>query len=446
MSDSVERPVVIVNGAGSGIGRETAILAARAGAHVVATDVKRADETAAAITDATLAGHGKIDGLRNVAGIVVGGAYTAVDLGKEQWERIIDTVPASIWRTRPDGTIDFLNACSLQYIGMTMQEGLDAGCRGQIHPDDYAHAHSNWLSAMARRKPFECVVRVRRFDGEYRWFLSRAVPLLDDAGNVIAWYGSDADIHDRKLAEDALLRARADLAHVARVTTLGELSASIAHEVNQPLAAIVTNGEVSLRLLDRDVVELTEVHNALEAMVRDGRRASDIIQRLRTLTTKTKMQKAELDLNEVVADVVPLVRDEMLDKRVTLRLELAPALPAVLGDRVQLQQVIINLLVNGVDSMASILGRSRDLTIRSQRHGPGQILVSVRDSGVGIDPQDTKRIFEAFHSTKPKGMGMGLSICRSIVESHGGKIWGSPNEGPGATFQFALPTSLEQAA
>ena len=242
-----------------------------------------------------------------------------------------------------------------------------------------------------------------------------------------------------------MLRARADLAHVARVTTLGELSASIAHEVNQPLAAIVTNGEVSLRLLDRDVVELTEVHNALEAMVRDGRRASDIIQRLRT-DHEDRDAESELDLNEVVTDVVPLVRDEILDKRVTLHLELAPALPAVLGDRVQLQQVIINLLVNGVDAMASVVGRPRELAIRSQRHGRGQILISVRDLGVGIDAQDTKRISEAFHSTKPRGMGMGLSTCRSIVESHGGKIWASPNKGPGAMFQFALPSSLEQTA
>ena len=290
------------------------------------------------------------------------------------------------------------------------------------------------------------MLRLRRFDGEYRWFLSRAVPLLDPAGNVLAWYGSDTDIHDRKLAEDALHKARADLAHVARVTTLGELSASIAHEVNQPLAAIVTNGEVGLRLLQRDDLDTAEIRDTLKAVISEGRRASDIIRRLRTLTTKTEMQKAELDLNEVIADVVPLVRDEMIGKRVTLRLELAPALPAVLGDRIQLQQVIINLLVNAVDAMASVDGRPRELAIRSQTRGPGQVLIAVRDTGVGIDPQNATGIFEAFYSTKPNGMGMGLSICRSIVESHGGTIWASPNEGPGATFQFALPSRLEQAA
>ena len=255
-----------------------------------------------------------------------------------------------------------------------------------------------------------------------------------------------ASLSEQKRAEEALRQARADLAHVTRVTTLGELAASIAHEVNQPLAAIVTNGEVGLRLLQRDVPDVAEVHDALTAMIGDGRRASDIIQRLRTLTAKTEMQKAALDLNDVITGVVPLMRDQILVKHVSLRLELASALPAVLGDRVQLQQVIINLLVNAVDAMASINGRPRELVIRSQRHGPRQVLIAVQDSGVGIDPQSARGIFEAFYTTKANGMGMGLSICRSIVESHGGTIWASPNEGPGATFQFALPSRLEQAA
>ena len=381
--------------------------------------------------------------------VEVVGAVMDVTAAKETESRIrqtIDAVPASIWRARPDGSMDYYNARNLQYVGMTQQEVLDSGWGGQIHPDDRPHAYGNWLASLAERKPVENVLRLRRFDGEYRWFLSRALPLLDPAGNILAWYGSDTDIHDRKLAEDALHKARADLAHVSRVTTLGELSASIAHEVNQPLAAIVTNGEVGLRLLQRDDLDTAEIRDTLKAVISEGRRASDIIRRLRTLTTKTEMQKAELDLNEVIADVVPLVRDEMIGKRVTLRLELAPALPAVLGDRIQLQQVIINLLVNAMDAMASVDGRPRELAIRSQTRGPGQVLIAVRDTGVGIDPQSARGIFEAFYSTKPNGMGMGLSICRSIVESHGGTIWAAPNEGPGATFQFALPSRLEQAA
>ncbi|MDB5561835.1 MAG: hypothetical protein JWN11_1253, partial [Hyphomicrobiales bacterium] len=179
------------------------------------------------------------------------GAVMDVTSAKEAESRIqqiIDAVPATIWRTRSDGSMDFLNARALQYVGMSMQEVLNSGWGGQVHPDDFPQAYGNWLVGFAERKPIESVLRVKRFDGEYRWFLSRAMPLLDKAGNILAWYGSDADIHDRKLAEEALLKVRADLAHVTRVTTLGELSASIAHEVNQPLAAIVTNGEIGIRL------------------------------------------------------------------------------------------------------------------------------------------------------------------------------------------------------
>ncbi|MER9565136.1 MHYT domain-containing protein [Mesorhizobium sp. M0571] len=255
-----------------------------------------------------------------------------------------------------------------------------------------------------------------------------------------------ASLSEQKRAEEALRQTQANLVHVARVTTLGELTASIAHEVNQPLAAIVTNGEVCLQWLDREVPDLTEVREALDAMINNGRRASEIIQRLRALSRKTETQKAALNINDAISEVIPLVQHEVLKHQVSLRLELAPTLPAVLGDRVQLQQVIINLLVNGVDAMASVDSRPRELAIRSQRHGPGQVLIAIRDTGVGIDPQSVRGIFEAFYSTKPSGMGMGLSICRSIVESHGGTIWASPNEGPGATFQFALPSRLEQAA
>jgi NO-binding membrane sensor protein with MHYT domain len=255
-----------------------------------------------------------------------------------------------------------------------------------------------------------------------------------------------ASLSEQKRAEEALRQSQAELAHITRVATLGELTASIAHEVNQPLAAIVTNGEVGLRLLDREVPDLVEVREALHDMISNGKRAGEIIHRLRALSKRTETQKVALNINDAISEVIPLVQHEALKHQVSLRLELAPTLPAVLGDRVQLQQVIINLLVNGVDAMASVDSRPRELAIRSQRHGPEQVLIAIRDTGVGIDPQSVRGIFEAFYSTKPSGMGMGLSICRSIVESHGGTIWASPNEGPGATVQFALPLRPEQAA
>ena len=243
-------------------------------------------------------------------------------------------------------------------------------------------------------------------------------------------------------AEQALHKTQMELAHVARVATLGELAASIAHEVNQPLAAIVTNGEVGLQWLNHEVPDLAEVREAVGSMISNGRRASEIIHRLRALSRKTETHKVAVDINDAISEVIPLVQQEVLAHRVLLRLDLAPALPAVLGDRVQLQQVIINLIVNGMEAMAPVSGR-RDLGVRSRLDESGQVVVAVEDSGVGIDPENAQRLFNAFFTTKPSGMGMGLSICRSIIENHEGKLWASPNAGPGATFQFALTSHQE---
>jgi PAS domain S-box-containing protein len=266
-----------------------------------------------------------------------------------------------------------------------------------------------------------------------RWSLQR-----DDHGRPVAILETNNDITDRKRVEEALRKTQADLAHVTRVTTLGELTASIAHEVNQPLAAIITNGDASLRWLDHEVPDLAEVRDCVGDMINNGRRASEIIQRLRALSRKTEAQKVALDINEAISEVMPLVQHEVRSHRASLRLDLAPTLPAVLGDRVQLQQVIINLIVNGMEAMATVTDRARALVVRSRLDDSGQVLVAVEDSGVGIDPETANKLFHAFYTTKPSGMGMGLSICRSIIESHGGKLWATRNAGPGATFQFAL--------
>jgi PAS domain S-box-containing protein len=254
------------------------------------------------------------------------------------------------------------------------------------------------------------------------------------------------DVTERNRAQEALHRAQEELAHVARVTTLGELSASIAHEVNQPLAAILTNGQAGLRWLGHDPPDLDEVRGAVKRIVGDADRASEVIRRIRELSRKTAPQKARLDLNEVIKEVIPLVRREMATHRVALQLELAPALPPVLGDRVQLQQVLINLVINAIQAMAPVTGRARTLVIRSRPHDAGQALVEVQDSGVGIDAENLARLFGTFFTTKPDGMGMGLSICRSIIDAHGGEVWVSCNDGPGITVRFTLPSSQERLA
>lgn len=293
------------------------------------------------------------------------------------------------------------------------------------------------------------ITHVKR-DGTEVVVASRWSQQRDDKGRPVATMVTNNDITDQKHAEDALHKAQAELAHVTRLTTLGELTASIAHEVNQPLAAVVTNGEAALRWLQRDIPDLKEVQNSLERMITNGRRASDVIARLRALTRKTDLIRVPLDVNELLDDVLLLVDRELATKSVALNLDLAKARLPVLGDRVQLQQAIINLAVNAVQAMMAVVDRPRELHIstRVQPSDPPErtIVIEVTDNGPGIDPAVINKLFTAFYTTKSEGMGMGLSICRSIVESHGGKITASSELGQGATFSVHLPMKEEEKA
>ena len=275
--------------------------------------------------------------------------------------------------------------------------------------------------------------------GGRRYLAATYSPLRPDSERVLAALAVTRDLTDRVRESEALQEAQAELAHVTRVMTLGELTASIAHEVNQPLAAIVADANASLNWLAASPPDLGSVRESLDAIVKDGHRASEVIQRIRQLATKTSPQKARLDMNDVVRDIVPLIGTEMRSHEVSLRIDLAPALPPVLADRVQLQQVLINLVMNGIEAMASIEGRSRELVIRSQPGDDDHVVVAVQDAGVGFDAQKTDQLFSAFYTTKPDGMGMGLSISQSIVAAHGGRLWATPNPDHGATFHFALP-------
>jgi signal transduction histidine kinase len=234
-------------------------------------------------------------------------------------------------------------------------------------------------------------------------------------------------------------RAQTELAHVNRVTTMGELTASIAHEVNQPLAGVVANAEAGLRWLDHEPPDLAAARRSLEWIIDDGNRASEVMRRIRALANKTDIEKAPLDVNDVIKEVIALMRSELIRHRVLLRMEFTPALPMVLADRVQLQQVIINLVINGIEAMQSVTDRPRELVIRSGQDEIHQVLVSVTDWGVGIKAENADRVFNAFFTTKASGMGMGLSICRSIMEAHGGRLWVTANVPHGATFQLTLP-------
>ena len=243
---------------------------------------------------------------------------------------------------------------------------------------------------------------------------------------------------ERKRADEALREAQVELAHVTRVTTIGGLAAAIAHEINQPLAAVITNGSACLRWLAGTTPNLDEARQAVGRIIRDGNRASDVIAKIRALLRKTGTEKERLDMNDVIREVVALAQSEIRRNGVALRAQLEGNIPPVLGDRVQLQQVVLNLLMNGIEAMASVADRRRELLICSRQHESDKVLVAVQDSGIGLDPQRMERIFDAFYTTKSEGMGMGLAISRSIVENHDGRLWAVPNDGPGATFQFTL--------
>jgi PAS domain S-box-containing protein len=268
-----------------------------------------------------------------------------------------------------------------------------------------------------------------------RWSLQR-----DEQGRPLGTLENNNDITEHKRAEEALRKAQAELVHASRVMTMGEMTTSIAHEVNQPLSGIVTNASACLRWLAGDPPNLEEAREAARRIIRDGNRASEVIGRIRALAKKTGTEKAPMDLNAAIQDVVALTQGEVRRNGVFLRAELAGDLPSVLGDRVQLQQVVLNLVMNGIEAMSTVLDRPRELVIKTQRGDVDHVSVTVQDSGVGLDPKGGERIFDAFYSTKREGMGMGLSISRSIVENHGGRLWALPSEGPGAAFQFTVAT------
>jgi PAS domain S-box-containing protein len=502
-------------------------------------------------------------------------AFDEIKKSEDRLRLVVDTIPTLVWRAGPEGIPDFLNQPALDYTGLSLDQA-ETGWPRAFHPDDRKGMLQKWSAIRKSGMRGGLEARLRRYDGEYRWFLFRAEPLRDELGNIVKWYGSSTDIEDRKRtevalreseqrfrdyaetasdwlwetgpdhrvtrisehfnsvgvrpssriemarwdfatdtesepekwrlhramldahqpfrdfvyriasgsgspvyiqssgkpfydangnflgyrgsgtditatiradhAEQALRQAQAELAHVTRVTMLGEMTASIAHEVNQPLAAVIANAEACLRWLDRETPDLAAARRSAEWVINDGVRASEVIRRVRALANKTDIEKAPLDINDVVKEVTALVQREMDSHQVSLRLELKPAVPMVLGDRVQLQQVIINLVMNGIEAMQSVTDRPREMVIRSRQDETRQVLVSVTDCGVGISAENANRLFSAFFTTKSSGLGMGLSICRSIVEAHGGRLSASGNEGPGATFQFVLPVHQENAS
>jgi PAS domain S-box-containing protein len=484
---------------------------------------------------------------------------------------IINTIPAHIYVLNTEGFVQHVNQAVMDYTGLTVEDVQQQDYRDRvIHPEDFKRVRAVRAASLRRTAQFSTEQRVLRNDGQYRWFLVRYKPLLDEQGQIVRWYVAAFDIEDRKqaearveqaylrlaeaqrlsktgsfitdwladehdwseeafrifefdpttkvtvqmirdvvhpedlpsfdaviargmtgadldlvfrivlprravkhirgmarvmmqvgghplfigalqdvteskVAEKALDRARSELAHVARVTTLNALTASIAHEINQPLASLITNASISLRRLNADPPNLDGARETVLRTIRDGNRASDVITRLRALFTKREFTPEPLDLNDATREVIALALSDLQRNRVVLRSELAEDLPPVMGDRVQLQQVTLNLLRNASDAMVDVQDRPRQLLIRTRQEADDRVCLSVRDAGCGVNPQDFERLFEPFYTTKSGGMGIGLSVSRSIIEKHQGRLWAEPNNGPGATFSFSIPCAPSSA-
>jgi PAS domain S-box-containing protein len=318
--------------------------------------------------------------------------------------------------------------------------------RERVHPADMASFQYHVERAVRGRSDFAFEHRLLLPDGSVKHLQIVAHPSWSESPDLVEFVGAVMDVTARKRSEDALDRMHLDLAHASRVNTLGQMAASIAHEINQPLAGIVINGNASLRWLAAESPNLQEARDATHRIIRDGQRAGEVITRLRSLFRREGSTKERLDMNEVVEEVIAFTRAAAQNAGATIRTRLSHDLPSVTGDRVQLQQLMLNLIMNAIEAMTGVQDRPREIVISSQPGEGDDVLVAVQDSGVGLDPESKEKIFDAFHTSKSMGMGMGLAISRSIVEHHGGRLWAVSNDGPGATFLFTLPRDAESAS
>jgi PAS domain S-box-containing protein len=358
-------------------------------------------------------------------------------------QTILDASLVGIVLFRPDLTVQRCNTAFERMFGWTLEELVD---RPGLLADEMDDGWSPVLHALQTAGgPFRTEIRLRRKDGTEFDADVACTPLTEEFGLPAGFVANFADISDRKHAEASLRKTQDELAHVARVMTLGELAASIAHEINQPLTAIVANASVSINLLSRPAPHIPMIRQLLTEIMADGHRAGDVMKRLRQLATKSDPHRTLLDINAVIREVVALVDSEIQRHGAAIRVALTPDLPPVNCDRVQLQQVLINLVMNGLEAMDEITDRRRQLTVRSIARDEKTVRVSVQDAGVGIASPSADKLFDAFFTTKSAGMGMGLSISRSIVEEHGGRLWATKNARFGATFQFELPVYSESA-
>ncbi|WP_246694198.1 ATP-binding protein [Mesorhizobium sp. M2E.F.Ca.ET.209.01.1.1] len=351
----------------------------------------------------------------------------------EELRLAYDMIPALAWTSDNDGTLLSFNKQWYDFTGLTREQSMGDGWARAIHPKDIGKVKRKWTEVLHLGEAGEIEARMLRSDGAVRSFLIRATPMRDDHGAIIKWYGTNIDIDDLKRMEEA----QRLLARAGRLTALGELTASIAHEINQPLMAIIMNAATCLKWLSEEQFDLGEAREAAERIIRDGNRAGDVIASIRALARKAPLSMEIIEVNPMIESVIVLTRSELQRNDIALSTDLDPEAGTVVGDRIQLQQVVLNLILNAAEAMGS-MERKRLLHLRTERRADGKTLVVVADSGMGVDPLKRDQIFDAFFTTKEAGLGIGLSICRSIVEAHGGTIWVDPNKPAGSVFSFTL--------
>jgi PAS domain S-box-containing protein len=374
-----------------------------------------------------------------------------------QMQAILNLLPAYTWYAAPRGALTFVNTRTAEYLGIPndhpLRFGMDVGAEWDhsfelLHPDDREDARKYWSSRLRTGEGGEHSYRVRSAQGDYRWFLTRMEPLRASDGTLLLWIGATLDIEELMRAEAEAREnerryreAQRELAHANRVATMGQLTASIAHEIKQPIGAARNNARAALNFLDKSPPDLAEVMEALTCIVSDADRASDVVDRIGSLIKKAPLRKEVVNLNAAILEVIALTRGEAVKTGVAVGTQLAGELPRIQCDRVQLQQVMLNLIINAIQSMSGVEDGNRELHISTASIEPEGVCVGVRDTGHGLRPESLPRLFEPFYTTKPDGMGMGLSICRSIIEAHGGRLWAIGCEPRGALFRFTIPVT-----
>lgn len=361
---------------------------------------------------------------------------------KENLQLTLDAIPGLVYMWSPDGEIEYVNSHVVEYLGKSICEIRDGVWIEALHPDERKPMQASIKRHFETRQPYTMENRWRRYDGSYRWFQANIQPLRNGYGEVIRWYGLLTDIDDLRRAETSLQRVQSKLAQASHTATVSEAAASIVHEICQPICAMVANGQACLRWLSANPPNPEKGKAAVERIVRDGKDAGEIIKGLRALFKQAPPKKSLLDLREIVDEVVMLVQSRTEREHIAVDIQLPKDLPLIAGDRVQIQQVLMNLVSNAIDSMQAIAKRPKRLVIRS-RYRDGVVLTEVVDQGIGVS--DFSQVFDTFFTTKENGMGMGLSISRSIIEAHEGRLWGSSGATEGSVFSFTIPNPHEMS-